>query len=86
MLANELDEYREWGNKYVNDNIQEIQEFYRDEKQEKELNGERIKEKEVILIKPYKISITTTKSSKLSFIHEEINNLKQYIKFIRSPM
>ena len=32
MLANELNEYREWGNQYVDDNIQEIQELYRDNK------------------------------------------------------
>ena len=28
-LADELDAYRERGNKYVNDNIQEIQELYK---------------------------------------------------------
>ena len=32
MLDNELNEYREWGNQYVDDNIQEIQELYRDNK------------------------------------------------------
>ena len=31
MLADELDAYREWENKYVNDNIQEIQELYKNE-------------------------------------------------------
>ena len=28
MLADELDAYKEQGNKYVDDNIQEIQELY----------------------------------------------------------
>ena len=31
ILADELDAYREWENKYVNDNIQEIQELYKNE-------------------------------------------------------
>ena len=31
MLADELDAYREWENKYVNDNIQEVQELYKNE-------------------------------------------------------
>ena len=29
MLADELDRYRGWGNQYVNNNIQEIQELYK---------------------------------------------------------
>ena len=31
MLANELDHYKEKGNRYMDDNIQEIQELYVDE-------------------------------------------------------
>ena len=70
MLANELDEYRGWGNQYMNDNIQEIQELYRDNKQKKKLEGERVEDKEVILIKPYKESTTTSKMTRSSFIHK----------------
>ena len=76
MLADKLDEYRGWGNKYVDNNIQEIQELYRNKRQKKESERERVEDEEVILIKPYKESATTTKSSESSFIHEEIENLK----------
>jgi len=31
MLADELDTYREKGNQYMDDNIQEIQELYKNE-------------------------------------------------------
>jgi len=31
MLADELDAYKRKENKYINDNIQEIQELYKDE-------------------------------------------------------
>jgi len=30
MSANELDKYKGWGNQYVDNNIQEIQELYKD--------------------------------------------------------
>jgi len=43
-----------------------------------------MKEEEVILIKPYKVSESIlTKSS--SFINKEINNLLKYMKFVKSP-
>jgi len=32
MLADELDAYKEQGNKYVDENIQEIQELYKEDK------------------------------------------------------
>ena len=35
MLANELDAYKRKSNKYVDDNIEEIQELYRDEEYRK---------------------------------------------------
>ena len=37
MLADELDAYKKLGNKYVDNNIQEIQELYKDKEQKKEL-------------------------------------------------
>jgi len=49
------------------------------------LKGGRVENKEVILIKPYKESTTTSKMTTSSFIHEEIKNLKQYMKFVHSP-
>ena len=62
-------------------NIQEIQELYKDEeRQEKE---GRIEDKEVILIKPYEVSIAISSStSQTSFITEEVENLSKYMKFV----
>ena len=69
----------------MDDNIQEIQELYKDKEQKRELKEGRVEDKEVILIKPYKKLTTTSKMTKLSFIHEEIKNLEQCMKFIHSP-
>jgi len=81
MLANELNQYKEKGNKYMKDNIQEIQELYIKE----ENKGEKgiIEDKEVILVKPYKVSMTTTSSSRKSFIMDEVKNLLKYMKFVQ---
>ena len=79
MLADELDQYKEKGNKYVEGNIQEIQELYI-----KEENGEekgRVEDEEVILIKPYEVS-TTTSSSSTSFIMDKVKYLLKHMKFI----
>jgi len=61
MLADELDAYKGKGNNYVNDNIREIQDLYKKEVEKKEEG--RIKEEEVILIKPYEVSESTSTSS-----------------------
>jgi len=67
----------------VDDNVGEIQDLYMDEEQQGKEKG-KVEEEEVILIKPYKISeSSSTKSS--SFINEEVNNLIKYMKFIKSP-
>ena len=83
MLADELDRYKGKDNKYVKENIQEIQELYKDEeKQEKE---GRIEDEEVILIKPYKVSTATSLvMSQMSFITEEVENLSKYMKFVQT--
>jgi len=85
MLADELNAYKGKGNKYVEDNIKEIQELYKTEEEKR--NQEVIEKDEVILIKPYKVlalsSATTTKSS---FIDDKIENLMKYMKFVQSPM
>ena len=83
MLTNELDHYKEKGNKYVDNNIQEIQELYIEE-EKKEEKG-KVKDEKVILIKPYKVSTTTSSSSKTSFIMDEVKNLIKYMKFVQSP-
>ena len=83
MLANELDHYKEKGNRYVKENIWEIQELYIEEEPQDKGKG-KVEEEEVILFKPYKVlESISTKSS--SFINEEINNLLKYMKFVKSP-
>jgi len=83
MLADKLDYYKRRGNRYVDDNIQEIQELYVDEEMKKEKG--KVKDNEVILIKPYEASITTFSSSQTSFITDEVKNFFKYMKFVQSP-
>jgi len=80
MLADELNRYKGKGNRYVEENIREIQELYIEEKN----RGEKrvIEDEEVILVKPYEIFITTSSSSSTSFIMDEVENLLKYIKFV----
>ena len=47
-------------------------------KEEKEV----IEDKEVILVKPYEVSTTTSSSSSTSFITDEVENLLKYMKFV----
>jgi len=44
-----------------------------------------VEDEEVILIKPYKVSMTTSSSLKTSFIMDKVKNLVKYIKFVWSP-
>ena len=82
MLADELDQYKGKGNKYVEDNIQEIQKLYiEEEKKQKEV----VEDEEVILVKLYEVSLTTSSSSRTSFITDEIENLVKYMKFVKTP-
>jgi len=85
MLADELDIYKGKGNNYVNDNIWEIQDLYKEEVEKKEEG--RIKEEEVILIKLYEVSESTLTSSlaQTSFITDKVENLFKYMKFIWTP-
>jgi len=83
MLADELDHYKGRGNRYMDNNIQEIQELYVDEEIKKEKG--KVKDDEVILIKPYEISMTTFSFSQTSFITNEVENLFKYMKFIKTP-
>ena len=82
ILADKLDWYKEKGNKYVDENIREIQDLYiKEEVQDK---GKGRVEEEVILIKPYEV-LESISTKSLSFIHEEIDNLLKYMKFVKSP-
>jgi len=81
MLADELDTYKGRDNKYVENNIKEIQKLYTVEEDKR--NQGVMEEDKVILIKPYEVSssssATTTKSS---FIDNEVENLMKYMKFV----
>ena len=83
MLADKLDWYKEKGNKYVDENIQKIQDIYIEEEVQDKEKG-RVEEEEVILIKPYEVSESSSIKS-LSFIDKEIDNLLKYMKFVKSP-
>ena len=78
-----MDRYKGRGNTYVNENIWEIQELYISEEQKKKEEG-RIEDKEVILIKLYKI-LESSSTRNTSFINEEIDNLLKYMKFVKFP-
>jgi len=81
MLANELDCYKERDNKYMDNNIQEIQELYIDEEMKNE--EEKVEDEKVILIKPYEVSTTMSSSlSQTSFIMDKVENLLKYMKFV----
>ena len=82
MLANELDHYKGKDNDYIDSNIKEIQELYIEE--EKKEEKETIENEEVILVCPYKVSLTITSSSRISFITDEIKNLTKYMKFMKT--
>ena len=82
MLADKLNGYKWRENQYVEDNIWEIQDLYKDEENKVELRRERVEEEEkVILIRPYKVLELTLSTTKSSFINE-VNNLMKYIKFV----
>jgi len=81
MLADELDQYKEKGNEYVEGHIREIQELYI--KEENKEKG-RVEDEEVILVKPYKVSTTTSLSS-TSFIMDKVEHLLKHMKFVRTP-
>ena len=61
ILADEMDYYKGRNNKYVDDNIGEIQELYMDKKARKKEG--QVEDEEVILIKPYKVSMMISSSS-----------------------
>ena len=81
-LADELDRYKEKGNKYVNNNIKEIQEIYMEDEQKERGT---IENEEIILVWPYEVASSTTSTSSSSFISDEVENLAKYIKFMKTP-
>ena len=83
MLADELDHYKGKGNDYVDGNIKEIQELYMNEETKEERGV--VENEEVILVRPYEVSTTTTSSSTMSFITDKVENLAKYMKFMKTP-
>ena len=54
--------------------------------EDKKNQGEKIEDDEVILIKPYETSSSTSISThSTSFIEDEIENLIKYMKFVKTP-
>jgi len=84
MLADELDVYKGRGNQYIEDNIQEIEDLYKNEENKVESRKEKVEEV-VILIRPYKVLELTLSTTKSSFINSEVDNLMKYMKFVQSP-
>ena len=83
ILADELDHYKERDNRYVDNNIREIQKLYIDKEIKKEKG--KVEDEEVILIKPYEVStMTSSLSLQISFIIDKVENLLKYMKFVRS--
>jgi len=84
MLADKLDAYKGKNNKYMEDNIKEIQELYRDKEIKKEKG--MIENEEVILVRLYEVlSSMTSSPSSTSFISDEVENLSKYMKFVKTP-
>ena len=44
-----------------------------------------VEDEEVILVKPYKVSTTTSLASSTSFITDKVKNLFKYMKFVQTP-
>jgi len=73
----------------VDKNIQEIQDLYRD-KEQKRFEERKEEDEEVILIKPYEVLTTTSKTTlskttESSFIQDKIKNLERHMKSVCSP-
>ena len=71
MLADKLDAYKKKRNKYMNNNIKEIQDLYRDKEQRRKSRKQEMVDKEVVLFKLYKMTTTISKinkTTKTSFI------------------
>ena len=84
MLADKLDAYKGRGNAYVDDNIWEIQDLFKEKESKKE--ERQVENKEVILVQPYEVSRSSSSTtSTTSFIMEEVKNLIKYMKFVWSP-
>jgi len=77
-----LDSYKKRENQYIDNNIQKIQELYKEEKWKQESRNKRVENEEVILIKLYKVSTFALSTTKSSFIQDKVENLMKYMKFI----
>ena len=52
--------------------------------EEKKEEKEVVESKEVILVRPYKVSSTTLSLSKTSFIIDKVENLLKYMKLVKT--
>ena len=56
--------------------------MYIEEEKKEEKGG--VESKEVILVRPYEVSSTTSSSSRTSFITDKVENLLKYMKFVKA--
>ena len=83
LLANELDNCKEKGNNYVEGHIKKRQNTYKQKDKEQDIKEkQQIQDEKVLLYKPYKVDLSRSKTPELTFIQDEIENLKKYMKFI----
>jgi len=89
-LADELDNCKGKENNYVEGHIKEIQNPYKQKdiimKEQDVEKKHQIQDEEVLLYKPYEVDPPRPKTSELTFIQDEIENLKKYIKFMQAPI
>ena len=84
ILRIEYIKFKGWEKIYIDENIREIQELYKEEDGQKEERKE-IQNEEVFLYKPYK-EPPWLKTPEPIFIQDKINNLEKYMKFIHSSV
>ena len=83
----ELDNYKKKEKENVKGHIKDI---YKQDDQEMEkttMNKEgQVQKKEIFLYKPIDVVLPRPKISESTFIQDEINNLKKYMKYMQAPV
>ena len=71
----------------MKEHIKEIQNTYKQEdviiKDQDSKEKQQIQDKEVLLYKPYQVDSPRSKTQKLIFTQDEIDNLEKYIKYMQ---
>ena len=83
-----MDKYKERENNYVDNNIKEIQELYKEKesgRQWRDEKGKGIQNKEVLLYKPYEM-LAESSSTQPTLIQDKLDDLEKHMKFVHSPI